>query len=68
LQVIFSSVTNGAELSLNPRYRLVDAVDANGDGRAELLMESRNLDGRRFLLLDVYRGQAEKVFETGLVP
>ena len=68
LQTVFSSVTSGGQLGVAPRYRLVDAVDANGDGRAELLLESRNLDGRRFLLLDVYRGQAEKVFETGLLP
>jgi hypothetical protein len=68
LAVVFSSMTSGMELELTPRYRLVDAVDANGDGRAELLMESRNLDGRRFVLLDVYRGQAQKVFETGLLP
>jgi hypothetical protein len=68
LQVIFSSVTDGSHLALTPRYRLVDAVDADGDGRAELLLEARNLDGRRFVLLDVYRGAANKVFETGLLP
>jgi hypothetical protein len=68
LQVAFSAVTNETELALTPRYRLVDAVDASGDGRAELLLEARNLDGRRFVLLDVYRGVAQKVFQTGLLP
>jgi len=43
-------------------------VDGEGDGRAELLLEARNMDGRRFVLLDVYRGAANKVFETGLLP
>jgi hypothetical protein len=68
LQIVFSAVTDGSHLALTPRYRLVDAVDADGDGRAELLLEARNLDGRRFVLLDVYRGAANKVFETGLLP
>ena len=68
LQTVFSAVTDDEDLGLTPRYRLVDAVDAKGDGRANLLLEARNADGRRFVLLDVYRGQAEKVFETGLIP
>jgi hypothetical protein len=68
LQVVYSAITDGSHLGLTPRYRLVDAVDADGDGRAELLLEARNLDGRRFVLLDVYRGAANKVFETGLLP
>jgi len=68
LQVVYSALTDGSHLGLTPRYRLVDAVDADGDGRAELLLEARNLDGRRFVLFDVYRGAATKVFETGLLP
>jgi len=68
LQVVFSAITDGSHLALTPRYRLVDAVDGDGDGRAELLLEARNMDGRRFVLLDVYRGAANKVFETGLLP
>jgi hypothetical protein len=68
LQSVFSAITEDAELALTPRYRLVDAVDAKGDGRADLLLEARNADGRRFVLLDVYRGAAQKVFETELLP
>jgi hypothetical protein len=68
LQVAFSAVTTASQLYLTPRYRLVDAVDANGDGRAELLLEARNTDGRRFVLMQVYRGVATEVFHTGLLP
>jgi hypothetical protein len=68
LQVAFSAVTTASQLYLTPRYRLVDAVDSNGDGRAELLLEARNSDGRRFVILQVYRGVATQVFETGLLP
>lgn len=68
LQVAFSAVTTASQLYLTPRYRLVDAVDSNGDGRAELLLEARNADGRRFVIMQVYRGVATQVFETGLLP
>jgi hypothetical protein len=68
LQVAFSAVTKASQLYLTPRYRLVDAVDSNGDGRAELLLEARNEEGRRFVLMQVFRGVATQVFETGLLP
>ncbi len=68
LQVAFSAVTKASQLYLTPRYRLVDAVDSNGDGRAEVLLEARNEDGRRFVLFEVYRGVATQVFETGVLP
>ncbi len=68
LQVAWSSATGMSQLDIAPRYRLVDAVDANGDGRAEILMEARDQQGRRFVLLEVYRGVARQIFTTGLVP
>jgi hypothetical protein len=45
--------------------RLVDAVDAAGDNRAELLYEVRTDNSRIFKLLRVMPGRVEEVFSTG---
>jgi hypothetical protein len=37
LRKLFSVVTDSQHLDVNPRMQLVDAVDADGDGRGELL-------------------------------
>jgi hypothetical protein len=65
LQVILKTVTDGAHLDDNPRLRLVDAVDALGDNRGELLFEMRGATERQFALFRIARGQAEKLFVTG---
>ncbi len=65
VQVILKTVTDGAHLDDNPRLRLVDAVDALGDNRGELLFEMRGATERQFALYRIARGQAEKLFVTG---
>jgi hypothetical protein len=65
VRVLFKSVTDYAHLDETPRMRLVDAVDALADNRAELLFELRGDNSRQFALYRVYRGTAEKMFVSG---
>jgi hypothetical protein len=64
VQVLWSSITDAAHLDETPRMRLVDAVDVEGKGRADLLFEARTAQDRRFVLLRVGSGEAERVFAT----
>jgi hypothetical protein len=65
LQVVLKTVTDASHLDDIPRLRLVDAVDALGDNRGELLFEMRGATERQFALYRIARGQAEKLFVTG---
>jgi hypothetical protein len=62
--VLLKSVADGARLDETPRMRLIDAVDAMADNRAELLFELRGATQRQFALYRVLRGQSEKLFVT----
>jgi len=62
--VLYKSVTDSAHLDETPRMRLVDAVDAMGDNRGELLFELRGQTQRQFALFRVLRGSAEQLFAT----
>jgi hypothetical protein len=62
--VILKSVTDVAHLDVKPRMRLIDAVDAEGDNRGDLLFELRGGNQRQFALYRVLRGQASQIFET----
>ena len=66
--VLLTSVTDEAHLDQTPQMKLVDAVDADGSNRAELLFELRAQKGRQFALYRVYRGTATQVFLTGELP
>jgi hypothetical protein len=65
--VLFKSTTDSAHLDETPRMRLVDAVDAMGDNRGELLFDLRSKTQRQFALYRVLRGSAEQLFAT-IVP
>ena len=65
LLVLLKHVADGAHLDVNPRMRLVDAVDAQADNRGELLFELRGKTQRQFALYRVLRGTAERIFVTG---
>jgi hypothetical protein len=45
--------------------KLIDAVDTDGDGRAELLFELRGVSGREFGIYRVMNRSVEQVFHTG---
>jgi hypothetical protein len=66
--VLYKSVTDAAHLDERPRMRLVDAVDAEGDNRGELLFELRGKDQRQFAMYRVLRGSAEQLFATVALP
>lgn len=66
--VLMKSTTDGAHLDSKPQLRLVDAVDADGDNRAELLFELRGSSSRQFALYRVTHGRTEKVFTTATLP
>ncbi len=66
--VLYKSVTDSAHLDETPRMRLVDAVDALGDNRGELLFELRGATQRQFALFRVLRGSAEQLFATVALP
>jgi hypothetical protein len=64
--VLLKNTTDGAHLDVNPRMRLVDAVDALDDNRGELLFELRGQTQRQFALYRVLRGQATKIYTSGM--
>jgi hypothetical protein len=66
--VLHKSVTDSAHLDETPRMRLVDAVDAMGDNRGELLFELRGDSQRQFAMYRVLRGSAEQLFATVAIP
>jgi len=64
-QIIFKQITRDDRLDVTPRMKLVDAVDTDGDGRAELLFELRGVSGREFGIYRVMNRSVEQVFHTG---
>jgi hypothetical protein len=64
-QLLLKSVTDEAHLDQSPRMRFVDAIDADGDNRAELLFELRGQTQRQFALYRVSQGTAQQAFLTG---
>ena len=69
-QKLFAQTTRGDMLEQTPALHLIDAVDATGDHRAELLFDERTSDAedatrdRRFALYSVVNGQANEVYAT----
>ena len=58
LHKLHSSVTDQFHLDLTPRLELVDAMDADGDGRGELLFRETTDSGSGWV---VYRATADKL-------
>ncbi len=67
-QVRFQSVTTQADLDITPRMRLVDAVDTDGDNRAELVFELRHTADRQFAIYRMRGAKAEQAFATESLP
>jgi hypothetical protein len=63
-KVLLQTVTSQNELDISPRYRLVDAVDTVGNGRADLLFELRGRTYRQFAIYRIAEGTATQVFAT----
>jgi hypothetical protein len=63
-KVLLQQVTSDSALDVAPRYRLVDAVDTEGNGRANLIFELRGQTFRQFAIYRIAGGTATQVFVT----
>ena len=67
-QKLAASVTDSSRLDVAPRLELIDAVDVDGDGLAELLFREYDFDQTSFIVYAVGRSAITKVFEGASVP
>ncbi len=63
LHKLFSTVTDSKHLDAYPRLELIDAVDADGNGRGELLFRDINDRGRTFILYRVGADQLSALYD-----
>jgi hypothetical protein len=63
LHKAFSKITDTQHLDALPRFELIDAVDADGDGRAELLFRQISEAGKAFVLYRVIGDQLWPLYE-----
>jgi hypothetical protein len=62
---IFSSVTDSNHLDAFPRMQIIDAVDADANGRGDLLFRQYSDTGISYSLYRVFPYDMHKVFEGG---
>jgi len=60
LRKLYSGVTDKFHLDVTPRLELIDAVDADGDGRAELLFHETTDAGGGYV---IYRATPDKLWK-----
>lgn len=64
LRKIYSGVTDKYHLDITPRLELVDAVDADGDGRGELLFKKTSDAGNGWVIYRVTPDKLWKMFDS----
>jgi hypothetical protein len=60
LRKVYAGVTDRFHLDVTPRLELIDAVDADGDGRGELLFRQTTENGSGYV---IYRPTADKLWK-----
>jgi hypothetical protein len=68
LRKLFASVTSSSWLGSVPRLEVVDAVDADGDGKGDLLFNEITEGSHSYSLYRVGRDQLFQLVETGPIP
>lgn len=68
LRKLFASVTSSSWLGSVPRMELVDAVDADGDSKGDLLFALITETSRSYVIYRVGRDELFKLIETGPIP
>ena len=66
LERIYAAVSDPRDLDTYPRTEFVDAVDVDGDDRAELVFAKTNESGRRFSVYRLYGLQMNELFTSGV--
>ena len=64
LHSIFSMITDDHHLDVYPRLQLIDAVDADGNGRGELLFRQITDQGRSFIIYRVGGDQLSTLYDS----
>ena len=64
-QMIFSVVSDSNHLDAYPRMQIIDAVDADANGRGDLLFRQYSDSGISYALFRVFPYQMQKIFEGG---
>jgi len=64
LHKIFAHTTDNNHLDVQPRYEFIDAVDADGDGRGELLFREVGQSGSGFAIYRVIGDRLWPLFES----
>jgi hypothetical protein len=67
-QQVAVSITDASRLDVTPRLELIDAVDVDGDGVAELLFRQYSFDAVSYVVFSVGRSTVSKVFEGASTP
>ena len=62
---IYSAVTDSSHLDAYPRVEIVDAVDADANGRGDLLFRQYSDTSISYALYRIYPYQMEKIFQGG---
>ena len=63
MRKVFAQVTDASRLDATPRLQLIDAVDAEGNGRAELLFKQISDAGHSYVIFQVGRDRLFELFQ-----